>query len=123
MHPVVHYRLIPRRLMPYGPATIALTPGGQLVALVDAACIDPVLPQALADLGTALMCQFVRLAVPASCPEIQVRINPVYQVSGGPVAAEVTPRTIDVLVDRDLIRPELAVDLGRHATRIMRHFT
>lgn len=118
----VRYRLMPHTSMPHGPALVHLTPTGQLTALVDASYLDPALASALAELGTDLMKRFAHLDVPCPSPEIRVRIHPTRDVGGKLVAAELSVGNLDILVDKELIRPGLAGPLGADATQIMRHF-
>ena len=117
---MVRYRLVPHASMPTGPVSIILT-GHQLVVAVDSRCIDPHLTPTLEKLGAGIMEPRARLATPDPSSRTSVRIHCVSDTELA--AADVQPGTIDVLVNKELICAELAADLSRHATQIMRYFT
>lgn len=118
----VRYRLMPHTSMPHGPALVHLAPSGRLTVLVDDRYLDPALAAALEEFSTTWMQRFTRVNTPSPSPRLRVRIHPTRDVGGKLLAAEFSVSNLDLLVDKELIRPSLAKSLSAEGTQIMRHF-
>ncbi len=123
MDATVTYRLLHRTSLPCGPVSIILTPSSSIKVLIDEAYMDPMLAAAFEHISNAIMEPRERLDVPPPSPVTQLRIERVRDTGNGIIAAEVAPASINILIDRELARPELPSLLVPQGARILRHFT
>jgi hypothetical protein len=123
MDDTVLHRLLPHATLPHGPVSIILTRTGKIQVLVDERYLDPALAEELNKVSGEIMRP--RTLLPAGTSALnppQVRITRVSD-AGGFVTAEVTPATIDLLVDKELMGPQVPRPLAAQGTAILRHFS
>lgn len=102
---------------------IRTVPRAQSYAVeVDEASIDPLLGAEMERESLALLQRFSWRPSPGKIPAAVVRVHRVSALPGGRLVQVdlETPGAVDVLVDRDLMRPDLPRVLGEHATAAAR---
>ena len=120
----VLYRLLPHAALPHGPVSIILTPTGKIQVLVDERYLDPLLAAEV----SRVSCEIMRprtLITDGTTPTnpAKVRITRVSDTGSGIVAADVTPAHIDLLIDKELMGPQVPRPLAAQGTAILRHFS
>jgi len=123
MDDTVLYRLQPHATLPHGPVSIILTPTGKIQVLVDERYLDPALAEELSKVSCEIMRPRTLVeGTPPSTSPTQVRITRVSD-AGGLVTADVTPATVDLLIDKELMGPQVPRPLAAQGTAILRHFS
>jgi hypothetical protein len=119
----VLYRLLPHATLPHGPVSIILTPAGKIRVLVDERYLDPLLAAEFSRVSCEIMRPRTLIkGTPPKTSPTKLRIARVSD-AGGLLAADVTPSSIDLLVDKELMSAQIPGPLSAQGAAILRHFS